>query len=108
MAVVPVRPPRGGLPRIFLETIRDVKAKPPSWVLGYVDPPGRLTSSFNLNRRITAHEILHQLGLWHDAAIMCARINMAENPLGDTITADRLKLLRFVEQPGTVDRDQCP
>ena len=92
---------------VFQETIRDLRAKPPQWLLPVLVPPAQITSSFNISRRVTAHEILHQLGLSHDGAIMCATVNMANNPLGDTITPDQLKVLRFADQPTLVDRDLC-
>jgi len=92
---------------VFQETIRDLRAKPPLWLLPVLVPPAQITSSFNISRRVTAHEILHQLGLSHDGAIMCATVNMANNPLGETITPDQLKVLRFADQPTLVERDLC-
>jgi hypothetical protein len=92
---------------VFSETIRDLRAKPPQWLLPVLVPPAQITSSFSISRRVTAHEILHQLGLSHDGAIMCATVNMANNPLGDTITLDQLKLLRFADQPTLLERDVC-
>jgi hypothetical protein len=79
---------------VFLEVIRDVHAKAP---LPNVSP--------DLNRRVTAHEMLHTMGLLHQGSsmlggLMCASVNFFNTgAVGDSITADQRRELRAAEFP---------
>jgi hypothetical protein len=88
---------------IHLETIRDLKENPPEKI-----PPRAATAlvplklSPDVNKRVTAHEILHTLRLIHDDAIMCGGINVQDTDEGGTVTDAQLKTMRFrVSEPST-------
>jgi hypothetical protein len=90
---------------VFLETIRDLYEKPLRVTVGGVP----LVLSPDINRRVTAHEILHTFGIVHDAAIMCAKINIQNNAVGGTITPDHVNQLRKAERPvPALDINLCP
>jgi hypothetical protein len=95
---------------VFLETIRDLYEKPPPFVRpSPTRPPVPLVLSPDINKRVTAHELLHTFGLVHDAAIMCGAINVQNNTVGGTITADHVKQLRSAEEPTpAANNNPCP
>lgn len=86
---------------VFLEVIRDIYARPPL-----------LNVSPDLNRRVTAHEMLHTMGLLHEGSstqggLMCAGINFFNTGgVGDSITADQRRALRAAEFPKGADTNQ--
>ena len=87
---------------IFLETIRDLYAKPPATIKPQASqPPVPLRLSPEVTKRVTAHEMLHTLGLIHDDAIMCGGINVQNTAVGGTITDKQLVTLRSVDEPST-------
>jgi hypothetical protein len=90
---------------VFIETIRDLYEKPPQGTVGGVS----LVLSPEVNKRVTAHEILHTFGLIHDAAIMCSQINIQNNTVGGTVTNDQIQQLRGVERPVPASHNlPCP
>ncbi|HLA77877.1 MAG TPA: hypothetical protein VJU18_09900, partial [Vicinamibacteria bacterium] len=90
---------------VFIETIRDTYEKPPTGGVGGAP----LVLSPEVNRRVTAHEILHTFGIVHDAPIMCAEINIQNNTVGGTVTDDHIHALRSAERPVMPPHnDPCP
>jgi len=77
---------------VFLETIRDLIAKPPR---GYSD----LASEGTINQRATAHELLHAFNVVHDEAIMCANVMINKAAKGGLVTDVHLKTLRELSEP---------
>jgi hypothetical protein len=95
---------------VFLETIRDLYEKAPPFIRASANrPPVPLVLSPDINKRVTAHELLHTFSLVHDAAIMCGAINVQNNTVGGTITPDHVKQLRSVEEPTpAANNNPCP
>ncbi len=96
---------------VFVETLRDLYAKPPTWFLNSLEAPGVLNPDFNTTvRRVTAHEIMHTFQLPHGADdLMCAYVNLTSDPAGDKINDDQLSIVRKVDVPRTPASDgSCP
>jgi len=94
---------------VFVETLRDLYAKPPSWFLSLLAGP--LNADFSTTvRRVTSHEIMHNFGLTHRGNnLMCAHVNLTPDPAGDQINDDQLSTVRRVDVPATpADRSPCP
>jgi hypothetical protein len=76
---------------IFMETLTDFIRRTPR---GF-DPPGEGV----LNRRATAHELLHALRVQHGSALMCASVMMRRDDRGECITEQHAETIRNLIQP---------
>jgi hypothetical protein len=94
---------------VFVETLRDLYAKPPGWLLSLLAGP--LNPDFNTTvRRVTSHEIMHTFALTHRGNnLMCTHVNLTPDPAGDQINADQFATVRRIEVPATpTDHSPCP
>ncbi len=77
---------------IFMETLRDIAAKPPTAL-------PQLAPSAVLNQRATAHELLHTMSLTHGQALMCANVMASPGADGGRLTDNQLASIRTIPRP---------